>query len=307
MKNPSLETPPAAGTRWWFIYAAIAAIAWGVWGAVIDTTARAGFPAEMGYVVWSFTMVPPALFALTRAGWRLERNAAAIALGGAAGLLGAGGQLILFKVLRLAPAYLVFPIIALSPIITVALAFLALRERVAIKDWIGILLALGAGVLLAYSPSGDGSVSRGWLALTVLVFVCWGVQGFVISRANRVMRAESVFFYMMLTGLLLAPVALAMVDFAQPINWGLRGLWTAAAIQSLNAIGALLLVYALRYGKAMVVAPLINAGAPMITILLSLLLYQTLPNAQNAWGMAIALVATVLLAWESAPGLQKPR
>ena len=43
-----------------------------------------------------------------------------------------------------------------------------------------------------------------------------------------------------------------------------------AGIQILNAIGALTLVYAFRYGKAMVVAPLTNAGAPLVTAVLAL-------------------------------------
>ncbi len=47
-----------------------------------------------------------------------------------------------------------------------------------------------------------------------------------------------------------------------------RGL--AAAIQMLNAVGALTLVFAFRYGKAIIVSPLVNAGAPLLTALLSL-------------------------------------
>jgi hypothetical protein len=35
------------------------------------------------------------------------------------------------------------------------------------------------------------------------------------------------------------------------------------------------MVYAFRYGKAIVVSPLINAVAPAITVLLSLILYRT--------------------------------
>jgi drug/metabolite transporter (DMT)-like permease len=304
MKKTSAENR-GAKAPWWFAHAVIAATIWGVWGALIDSTARAGFPPEMGYVVWAFTMVPPALFALARAGWRLERDRGAILFGGMAGLLGAGGQLILFKVLRLAPAYLVFPIIALSPIVTVALAFTILRERVVVKDWAGIALALAAGVLLAYGPAEGGTAATGWFVLTLAVFFAWGVQGLVISRANRRMSAESVFFYMMATGLLLAPVALRMVDYEQPMTWGLRGFWAAVGIQSLNAIGALLLVYAFRYGKAMIVAPLVNAGAPVITVLLSLLIYRAMPNGFNLAGIVIAIVATVLLAWESPPPAER--
>ena len=59
-----------------------------------------------------------------------------------------------------------------------------------------------------------------------------------------------------------------MTDFSQPVNLGWDGPAMTAGIQLLNAIGALTLVYAFRYGKAMVVAPLTNAGAPLVTAVL---------------------------------------
>ena len=62
-----------------------------------------------------------------------------------------------------------------------------------------------------------------------------------------------------------------MTDFTQPVNWGADGPYLAAAIQLLNAIGALTLVYAFRYGQAIVVSPLTNAGAPLMTAVISLL------------------------------------
>jgi len=37
------------------------------------------------------------------------------------------------------------------------------------------------------------------------------------------MKAESIFFYMMITGLMLIPFALLMTDFEQEINWGFKG------------------------------------------------------------------------------------
>lgn len=288
-------------SRWWFYYAVLTMAAWGVWGALIDTTARAGFPEALGYIVWTFTLFPPALFALWRAGWRVERDAVSVTLGLLAGVLGASGQLVLFKVLRLAPAYLVFPIVSLSPVVTVALAFLLLRERVARKDWVGIGLSLVAGALLAYTPPAGGASGAGWLLLTLFVFLTWGVQGYVISHANRRMSAESIFFYMVVGSLPFLPVAWRMVDGHQPINWGLSGFWAAVGIQSLNSIGALLLVYAFRYGKAMVVAPLINAGAPVMTVFLSLLLYRAVPNWVNLVGIAAALIATLIMALTPEP------
>ena len=64
--------------------------------------------------------------------------------------------------------------------------------------------------------------------------------------------------YMTIGALLLSPFAIWMTDFSQPINWGFKGPYLAFIIQILNSIGALTLVYALRYGKAIIVVPLIR-------------------------------------------------
>ena len=116
------------------------------------------------------------------------------------------------------------------------------------------------------------------------------------DRANASMDAASIFFYMMLSGLLLAPVALAMTDFSQPINFGLDGAGLAAAIQVLNSIGALMLVFAFRHGKAIIVSPLVNAGAPLLTAMLSLALAGMMPGPYKTAGIALALTAALLLA-----------
>ena len=89
-----------------------------------------------------------------------------------------------------------------------------------------------------------------------------------------------------------------MTDFDQPINTGLTGPWLAAGIQVLNAIGALTLVFAFRYGKAMVVAPLSNAGAPLVTAALALLFAGVVPGPLKAAGLVLALIASLLLVLE---------
>jgi drug/metabolite transporter (DMT)-like permease len=101
---------------------------------------------------------------------------------------------------------------------------------------------------------------------------------------------------MMLGGLLLIPVALAMTDFSQPINYGLDGPGLAAAIQILNAVGALTLVFAFRHGKAIIVSPMVNAGAPLLTTVASLTLAGVMPGPFKFAGVAFALVAALLLA-----------
>jgi drug/metabolite transporter (DMT)-like permease len=126
----------------------------------------------------------------------------------------------------------------------------------------------------------------------------WGVQAFIIKVANDHMKAESIFFYMMLSAILLIPFAISATDFKQNINWGFKGPWLTAIIQILNAIGALILVYAFRYGKAIIVSPLTNAGAPVITIIISLLIYSVMPHPVIITGMLLAIFSIFMMGIE---------
>jgi drug/metabolite transporter (DMT)-like permease len=281
--------------RLWLFYALITTIFWGVWGAFIEIPEKAGFPATLGYVVWSLTMIPCSVFALFRINWKLDFDRHSVLLGSAVGLLGAGGQLFLFQALRQGPAYIVFPIISLYPVLTIFLSLVFLRERTHLRQWIGIILAIAAMFFLSnpqINPAGTSGI--GWLILAILVFVMWALQAYAMKFSNYTMKAESIFFYMTVTSLILAPVSIAMTDFSSEINWGFRGPWLAAIVQILNAIGALTIVYALRYGKAIIVVPMTGL-APVITVVLSLVIYGVVPGGMLLTGLIIAAVAIVLL------------
>jgi uncharacterized membrane protein len=283
-------------------YALLTTAFWGVWGAFTGLPTSHGFPETLIYVVWALTMIPPALFALRRVGWRLQHDARSLVYGALIGLLGAGGQMLLFHAVRTGPAYLIFPVISLSPVVTVALSLALLRERTGKLGTLGIVLALCSLPLFDYSGGASaGAYGQLWFLPAVGVLAAWGVQAFFMKLANATMDAESIFFYMMVAGLLLIPVALAMTDFSVPINWGADGPYLAAVIQILNSVGALALVYAFRYGKAIVVSPLTNAGAPLITAMLSILLLGTVPTATKLVGIVLALLAAVFLAIEPEP------
>lgn len=285
--------------RPWLIYAVITTAFWGVWGALIELPEKAGFPATLGYAVWALTMIPPALVALKKINWKLETDKKSVIQGCIIGLTGAGGQLILFQALRTGPAYLVFPFISLSPVVTIILSYIFLKERASKKGWAGIALALTAIIFLSYQPSANaGGSGYLWIILSLIVFLAWGFQAFVMRFANQTMKAESIFFYMMITGLLLIPFALFMTDFRQNINWGFNGPYLAALIQILNSIGALMIVYAFRYGKAIIVSPMTNAVAPVITIIISLLIYQVIPHPLIVVGMLLAVISIFLMAIE---------
>lgn len=286
-------------SKHWLVYAIITTSFWGLWGALIEIPEKAGFPATLGYCVWALTMLIPAFIVLKKIDFKIEKDKKSIILGLIIGFTGAGGQVILFQALRTGPAYLVFPFISLSPVITIFLSLIFLKERTDNRGWIGIILALIAIPLLSYS-SGTDTNSSGllWVVLSLLVFLAWGLQAFVMKFANETMKAESIFFYMTITGIILIPFALMMTDFSQEINWGFSGPYLTGLIQILNSIGALMLVYAFRYGKAIVVSPLVNAVAPIITVSISLLIYQVIPNPVVISGIALAIIAMFLLAIE---------
>ena len=76
------------------------------------------------------------------------------------GLTGAGGQLILFQALTMGPAYLIFPIISISPAITVMMAMVLLRERLKPLAVVGLVMALAAIVLFTIT-GGEAEESSG--------------------------------------------------------------------------------------------------------------------------------------------------
>jgi len=293
-------TAAAAFTgRAWLFNALITVVLWGFWGAFSYLSPAHGFPDTLVYCVWALTMIPPASIALRLGGGKLERSSRAISYGMAIGLLGAGGQMVLFYAVTRGPAYLIFPIISLSPLVTIVMSFALLGERTGKLGLVGIVLALIALPIFNFAP-GDGTATSGstWFVMALVVMLCWGVQAYFMKSANNHMSAEGIFFYMMIAGLLLIPVAWALTDWSKPVNWGWDGPALAAGIQVLNAIGALTLVFAFRYGKAIIVAPLSNAGAPLATAIISLIALGVMPDTLKIVGLVLALAASVMLAIE---------
>jgi uncharacterized membrane protein len=284
----------------WLVYALLTTVFWGVWGAFAGLPTEHGFPETMVYVVWALTMIPPALYAWRRVGWRFQADGRSVYLGLMIGLLGAGGQMLLFHAVHVGPTYLIFPIVALSPVVTIALSLLLLGERVTRLGGLGIALALLALPTFDYAPGGAASAVQGveWFVYALIVLAAWGAQAFYMKLANRSMSAEIIFLYMTISALMLIPLALWMTDFTQPINYGWSGPWLAAITQILNSIGALTLVFAFRYGKAIVVAPLTNAGAPLMTAVIALVLLGLVPQPLKLAGIVLAGIAALLLALE---------
>jgi drug/metabolite transporter (DMT)-like permease len=249
----------------------------------------------MVYVIWAVVMIIPAVFALR--GQTFDRRPRAAVYGLLIGLTGAGGQLLLFNALSTGPAYLIFPIISISPAITVIMAVILLRERLNAIAVVGLVAALAAIVLFSVSSGSAEGASGPWLIIAILVSIAWGVQAFFMRKAATIgVNDATTFSWMAISGLILTPFAIIAMG-GLPLDAPWQAPVLTAGTQLLNAVGALFLVMALSRGKASVVAPTTNALAPVLTILVSLVVYQTLPSIFGTIAIVLALIGSTLMVY----------
>ena len=284
----------------WLVFILITIVTWGVWGAFSDTQMdRDNIPETVVYILWALTMIPCAIVALCVNKGKFMHDWKSAVLGCTVGLLGAGGQLVLFKALAIGPAYIIVPFISMSPVIVITLASIFLKEKANKWQIAGIVVALAAILLLSIQSGGADSPVSGWLwiVLAVLVLFAWGIQGFFMKFANNSMDAESIFVWMAISAVVLIPVAYFMTPDAALFFQG-EGVvgksLTCSGIQILNAIGALTLVYAYRYGKAVIVSPM-EGLSPMVTVLLSLVILSVIPTPLQIAGICCAAFAMYAL------------
>lgn len=284
----------------WLVFILITIATWGVWGAFSDYQMdKDGIPETVVYILWALTMIPCAIAALVINKGKFMHDWKSALLGCTVGLLGAGGQLVLFKALAIGPSYIIFPFISMSPVIVITLAAIFLKEKANKWQIAGIVVALAAILLLSIQTGGDDSPVSGWLwiLLAVLVLLAWGIQGFFMKFANNSMDAESIFVWMAISGLVLIPVAWFMSGDAATF-FASEGMLPKSAtcfgIQILNSIGALTLVYAYRHGKAVIVSPM-EGLSPMVTVLLSLIILAVIPSPLQIAGICCAAFAMYAL------------
>ncbi|EPA3717924.1 TPA: DMT family transporter [Klebsiella pneumoniae] len=282
----------------WIVYTFLNVATWGIWGAFSAwPTTHYGYPEQWIYIIWSLTMLIPCYFSLHNQ--RLNLSGKAIFYGCLIGFTGAGGQLLLFKVLAMgAPAYLVFPIISVSPAITVLMSLLILKERVNKFGSIGVVLALISIIMFSISGGNEDKTSGLlWLLYSVIICFAWGIQAFFMKKAStQEINDSSLFGYMTITGILLAPVAWLMLA-DKGASYPVMAIASTACIQVLNAIGALCLVMALSRGKATIIAPCTNALAPVLTAIISLIIYQSMPGVWALIGIVLAISGSTIMVY----------
>jgi transporter family protein len=125
----------------WLIYALLCILAWGTWGFVAKLGADRIAPGPLQILATAGTL-PLALLAFLQLRGRFEKDARGITYGIANGVLSGIGLLAYYAAVSRGKVSVVGPVTSLFPLLTVALAFVFLRERLNRVQVAGVVLSL---------------------------------------------------------------------------------------------------------------------------------------------------------------------
>jgi bacterial/archaeal transporter family protein len=132
-----------------------------------------------------------------------------------------------------------------------------------------------------------------WYLYAVLTVVTWGLWGVFSKLASNYSKPRQALLFQTVGVLAFALVVLVMEKFR--FEWSVAGFSWAALGGFFAFIGFLTFFAALEEGKASTVVTL-SALYPVVTILISIAFLHEKLNARQGIGIALALIASALLA-----------
>jgi bacterial/archaeal transporter family protein len=140
----------------WLHFSLIAIGLWGVVGLLQKLgTNRVSARSLLVWLTVGFLLFVPWL------AWRENWSALGlkdIGLGILVGIVnGLGSWFLFISLARGAKASIAIPLTALYPLVTIMLATLFLSESLTARQWLGIVLAIAAGVMLSFETAGSGA------------------------------------------------------------------------------------------------------------------------------------------------------
>jgi len=269
-----------------------------------------GDAVPLGQVVF-FRSAFAALPVVVIYAWRRELRAALYTnrLGGqfTRGTLGAAGMFLNFAALARLPLADVTAILFASPLITVALAAVFLKERVRVYRWAAVVVGL-FGVVAMLMP--HLSVGAAVTAAAAIGALCAATAAFTnagaVIQTRRLTDTESnssiVFYFSVfctLAGLL-----------TLPFGWIMPTLPQLAALVMVGVIGGishLILTESFRFAPASVIAPF-DYVSMLWAFMLGYILFGELPDRYTIGGAVAVIGAGLFVIWrERRLGLKRAR
>lgn len=236
MSSTVFAAPPA--TAPWSLWARLIAVP-AIWGGtfIAGRLVSAALPPSLGALLRYLV----ATLALVAAAWLLEgglprltrRQLLSTLALGATGIL--AYNLFFFGALKHLPASRTSLLIALNPVVTITLGTVLLKERLSVRRWAGVALAL-MGVWIVVSRGELGAALGQSVGLGELLMFCgvvsWAAYTLIGRTALRGLTPLAATTYASLWGtLMLAAVAWGQVD-----HWPEAGL-TPTVVASLLYLG----------------------------------------------------------------------
>ena len=140
---------PRSGRGLWALYALLCIVWWGVWGFLSKLGSDQISPQQL-QILFTIGIIPPSILAWAQLGFKVETDRRGAIYGIFNGIFTGLGMLAYYAALARGQASIVGPFTALFPLLTIALAFVFLRERINHIQAAGMILALAAIVLLSF-------------------------------------------------------------------------------------------------------------------------------------------------------------
>ena len=235
------------------------------------------------------------------------------------GLLSVGGMFTNFSALTRLPLADATAISFASPLITVALAAIILKERVRIYRWSAVLIGFGGVIVMLiphldigrYAVIGGAAAAAGSMFAVISAFCNAGT----VIQTRRLTQSEttsSIVFYFSLVCAIAGALTLPFA-WHSPTPRNLIGHTTLKQLLALIALGVLggfahiLLTESYRYGTASLVAPF-DYTSMLWALLLGYWLFGELPDTLVYVGASIVAAAGLFVIWrERQLGLQRAR
>jgi transporter family protein len=287
------------GARW-FWYSLLTIVGWAAW-ALLLKLGSLDIPDAPALFLQTIGMLPLALLLFAAGAVRGAQDRRGVIYSLLNGAITGIGILFLLAAYRTGGNTAVVSVTtALYPLVTCALAFALLRERLTGRQWLGLALSVAAIVLFAWpAPSADTAnagttaLHTRWMLYTILALTCFGVVGFLQKISTDRISAQAALVWLIVGFMLLLPFIYTGPSL---FHYPLHSVAFVVAGGLLNALGSWALLAAMKNGgKAAIVVPM-TAVYPLLVCLMAPLLLNEHLTALQGGGVMLALAAIVLLA-----------
>ncbi|GIP40112.1 hypothetical protein J31TS4_33920 [Paenibacillus sp. J31TS4] len=213
-----------------------------------------------------------------------------LVIGGLIGILNTNGNIQMGKAFEKGPASITSTLIAMNVLIPIALGAVFFPETIALLQWLGIALMVGAAVVVQYRPGGGGQPAdyRQWVFRIALALLSIGAVGFLMKVASSAGVSLVDIMTAMYGGGLAYLGVLMLRERAH-----LQELKVGSVVGLLSVCGYGFYMYALQHGPASVVFPVISLNC-LVVMVAGVFLYKERLKLYQLFGLAVALAGIVL-------------